>query len=63
MAVQPICRRTAVYSTYFTPRDRPSFDDIFREFETAGFEILPNADASAIKEAVSRVIAAEQSAS
>jgi hypothetical protein len=44
------------------PRDRPSFDDIFREFEAAGFAILPDVDASAIKEAVSMVIAAEQSA-
>jgi serine/threonine protein kinase len=45
------------------PRDRPSFHEIFCEFETAGFEILPNVDAAAIKEAVSSVIAAEESAS
>jgi serine/threonine protein kinase len=43
------------------PRHRPSFQDIFREFESAGFDILPHADASVIKEAVSKVIAWEQS--
>jgi serine/threonine protein kinase len=42
------------------PKDRPSFRDIFRTFESAGFNILPNVDASVIKEAVSTVIAWEQ---
>jgi serine/threonine protein kinase len=39
---------------------RPSFADIFTAFESAGFEILPHADGSAIREAVAKVIEWEQ---
>jgi TPR repeat protein len=42
------------------PESRPSFDEIFRKFESAGFAILPNADASVIRNAVSQVLAWER---
>jgi serine/threonine protein kinase len=38
------------------PSDRPSFDQIFREFEACNFAILSDADAAAIKESASKVL-------
>jgi hypothetical protein len=42
------------------PRDRPSFADIFREFERCGFAIVQGADATQISQAVSAVIQQER---
>jgi serine/threonine protein kinase len=42
------------------PSTRPSFDDMFKELESAGFAIVPDADASVIRDAVSQVLAWER---
>jgi hypothetical protein len=39
---------------------RPTFDDIFREFQVHDFAILPDADQFAIAQAASEVLAFEQ---
>jgi serine/threonine protein kinase len=41
------------------PNDRPSFQDIFETFAGCGFAILPDADATAISQAVSEVLQVE----
>jgi hypothetical protein len=44
------------------PSLRPNFDEILGEFRTVNFEIIPNAQASVISEAVSGVLAWESGA-
>jgi serine/threonine protein kinase len=44
------------------PRSRPSFAQILSEFESAGFALLPGADACEIEAAARRISAVEQSA-
>jgi hypothetical protein len=41
------------------PTERPSFQDILDEFQSMGWAILPDADASIIKQSVSEVIRLE----
>jgi serine/threonine protein kinase len=41
------------------PEARPSFQDIFETFVSCGFAILPDADATAISQAVSKVLQVE----
>jgi hypothetical protein len=38
------------------PSDRPSFHQIFGEFEACDFAILPDADAAAVKESALKVL-------
>jgi serine/threonine protein kinase len=40
----------------YDPPSRPSFNDIFRDLESAGFAILPRADGAVIRDAVSKVL-------
>jgi serine/threonine protein kinase len=42
------------------PRDRPSFEAIFREFEDCGFAILPDADPERIQACVNEILALER---
>jgi hypothetical protein len=44
------------------PRSRPSFQQVFSEFESADFQLLPGADGSEIREAAFQVIAREKTA-
>jgi serine/threonine protein kinase len=39
-----------------SPRDRPSFEAIFREFEQSNFAILPDANLEVIKESVNKIL-------
>jgi serine/threonine protein kinase len=41
------------------PQNRPSFQDIFDEFQTVDFEILPSVNRSFLKQSVSEVLAWE----
>jgi serine/threonine protein kinase len=56
----PLMRRLIRKCWSRSPESRPSFEDIFTEFESVGFEIVPNANGSDIAAAVSKVIAWEQ---
>jgi serine/threonine protein kinase len=55
----PLMQRLIPQCWWEHPRGRPSFERIFREFESAGFAILPGADGPQIRDAVRALLARE----
>jgi serine/threonine protein kinase len=58
----PVMQRLIIRCWSNSPESRRSFHAIFDEFDAIGFHILPDANASAIKAAVSKVIEWERNA-